>query len=458
MNKEVFVIHPENLGCSEFKKDYKIKYAYTTGSMYKGIASKEIVVSMGKAGLIGFLGAGGLPLEQLEKNIKYITEELGENKSFGMNLLCNLVDPDMEMRTIELYLKNNVRNIEASAFSTMTKSIVYFRLKGITRLPDGSIYTPNNIIAKLSRPEVAEAFLCPAPDNLVNELVAKNLLTVTEAELSKYVPVASDICVESDSGGHTDGRSPFALLPAIIIMRDSHLNKYKYAKRIRVGAAGGIGSPEAAAAAFIMGADFITTGSINQCTVESGTSTAVKDILQRLDIQDTTYAPAGDMFEIGARVQVVRKESLFAARANKLYDIYRAHNSIDEIDTKTKEMLEKRYFKRDFNSIWQDAQEYYQKYNPTALEEANQNPKRKMALIFRWYFGYSTRLAMNGELANKEDFQIHCGPAMGSFNQWVKGTELEDWRNRHVDLIAEKLMQSTAELFSKHLNKIVLNT
>jgi trans-AT polyketide synthase/acyltransferase/oxidoreductase domain-containing protein len=38
---------------------------------------------------------------------------------------------------------------------------------------------------------------------------------------------------------------------------------------------------------------------------------------------------------------------------------------------------------------------------------------------------------------------------MGTFNQWVKGTALEKWRNRHVDEIAEKLMPGTAELLNK---------
>ena len=60
---------------------------------------------------------------------------------------------------------------------------------------------------------------------------------------------------------------------------------------IRVGAAGGIGAPEAAAAAFVMGADFVLTGSINQCTVEAGMSDAVKDLLLEINVQDTGYAP-----------------------------------------------------------------------------------------------------------------------------------------------------------------------
>src|SRR6185295_12181791 len=117
---------------------------------------------------------------------------------------------------------------------------------------------------------------------------------------------------------------------------------------IHVGAAGGIGTPQAAAAALIMGADFILTGSINQCTVEAGTSDAVKDLLQELNVQDTDYAPAGDMFEIGARIQVARRGLFFPARANKLYELYQRHGSLDEIDPKTRQQIQDRYFKRSF--------------------------------------------------------------------------------------------------------------
>jgi trans-AT polyketide synthase, acyltransferase and oxidoreductase domains len=46
------------------------------------------------------------------------------------------------------------------------------------------------------------------------------------------------------------------------------------------------------------------------------------------------------------------------------------------------------------------------------------------------------------------DFQVHCGPALGAFNQWVAGTELQSWRGRHVDQIAERLMAAAADHLS----------
>src|SRR6202171_1641228 len=95
-------------------------------------------------------------------------------------------------------------------------------------------------------------------------------------------------------------------------------------------------APPAVAASFILGADFVLTGSVNQCTVEAGTSDAVKDLLQHANVQDTDIVPAGDMFEMGGKVQVFKRGLLFPARAKKLYDLYRQYNSLDEIDAQTR--------------------------------------------------------------------------------------------------------------------------
>jgi len=149
------------------------------------------------------------------------------------------------------------------------------------------------------------------------------------------------------------------------------------------GLAGGIGTPAAVASAFLMGADFVVTGSINQCTVEAGTSEVVKDMLEKINIQDTAYAPAGDMFEMGAIVQVLKRGVFFPARANKLYELYKNHNSISEIDFDTQERIQKKYFKRSFEEVYSEVKKYT---NSLKIEKAERDPKYKMALIFKWYF------------------------------------------------------------------------
>jgi trans-AT polyketide synthase/acyltransferase/oxidoreductase domain-containing protein len=447
-------ISAARLGSEQFKSAYGIKYAYLAGAMYKGIASKEVVVAMAKAGLMGYLGTGGLRLDRIESDIRSIQSQLPTDGRYGMNLLSDLSQPELEQRTVELLLRCGVRFVEAAAYMQVSPSLVRYRSKGLKRRPDGRIEAPHRVMAKISRPEVATAFMQPAPEAIIRQLVQAGHLSVEEADLSCLLPVASEICVEADSGGHTDRGVAHVLMPVMLSLRDEMMAQHGYAETIHVGAAGGIGTPEAAAAAFVMGADFILTGSINQCTVEAGTSVAVKDMLETAGPQDTAYAPAGDMFELGAKVQVFKKGIFFPARANKLYELYSRYNSLDEIDLKTRRQIEEKYFRRSFDDIWQETKSYYLDAGRGKLEELERSPKLKMALIFRWYFVHTTRLAMNGDEQQKLDYQIHCGPALGAFNRWVKGTALESWRNRHVADIAERLLNATADRLNERFAQL----
>ncbi|OHX14646.1 2-nitropropane dioxygenase [Chromobacterium sphagni] len=442
------------LGSAEFRADYRVKYAYLAGAMYKGIASKELVTAMGKAGLMAFLGTGGLSPEEIESSIRFIQSELAPGQPYGMNLLSDLARPEQELRTVQIYLEYGIRHVEAAAYMRITPALVRYRLKGIAVDADGIVRAPNHVLAKVSRPEVAALFMQPAPDNIVRELAASGLLDAEEARLADRVPMADDICVEADSGGHTDQGVAYVLMPAMLALRDEMAAKHRYSSKIRMGAAGGIGTPHAAAAAFMLGADFILTGSINQCTCEAGTSESVKELLQHIDVQDTAYAPAGDMFELGAKIQVVRRGLFFPSRANKLHELYMRHGSLEEIDPKTRQQIQEKYFRRSFDQVWDETRRHYARLDPEQFEAMARNPKRKMAMIFKWYFAHSTRLALQGEEDQLTDYQIHCGPALGAFNQWVKGTAIERWQNRHVADIAERIMQGTAQWLNQRFGAL----
>lgn len=445
-------ITAEHLGSAQFRRDYGIKYAYITGSMYRGIASKELVIAMGKAGLMGFFGTGGLKLAQIDADLNVIQSQLSQGQSYGLNLLCNLDQPDVEMATVALFLKHGVKRIEASAFMQMSQALVLFRVAGLKAGVDGQVICGHQIIGKVSRPEVAEMFMSPPPQRLLERLLQDGKITAAQAELARQIPMSHDICVEADSGGHTDQGISTVLLPAMQSLRTTLMARFNYATAVRIGLAGGLGTPQALAAAFVMGADFVITGSVNQCTVESGASEAMKNLLQEMNVQDTDYAPAGDMFEIGARVQVLKKGMFFPARANKLYHIYTQYNLIDDIPKTLRAQIEDKYFKRSFKSIWDETRQYWaSQHRHDLIQQVEANPKRKMAWIFRWYFRYSMRAAFEGDESKRVDYQIHTGPALGAFNQWVKGTPLESWKNRHVDQIAEKLMTETADELNRRM-------
>lgn len=443
-----------SLGSELFRRRYSLQYAYMAGAMYRGVASADLVIKMGKAGFLSFFGAGGLSLEKIEKNIVRIQAELSAGQPYGLNLLANYEYPAQEEAVVDLYLKYGIKNVEAAAFMQMTPALVRYRLQGLRMNERGDIVCTHRVVAKVSRPEVAKAFMSPPPAHVVDNLLARGLVTPQQAEWSRRIPVSHDICVEADSGGHTDGGIAAVMLPPLLRMRDEIQRVHGYAEPLCMGLAGGIGGPEAAAAAFLLGADFVTTGSINQCTVEAGMSDDGKSMLQEIDIHDTEYAPAGDMFEIGSQVQVMKKSVFFPARANKLLSLYRHYESLDDIPPRTRNQLEATFFKRSFDEIWQETTHYFRSIKlDHEIAKAEANAKHKMALVFRWYFAYSTRLAIEGKGEDRVNYQIHTGPALGSFNQWVKGTELESWTKRHVDHIALKLMDATADHLTRSFSR-----
>jgi trans-AT polyketide synthase/acyltransferase/oxidoreductase domain-containing protein len=443
-------ITASSLGSKGFRAAYGLKYAYLAGAMYRGIASKELVVRMAKANLLAYLGTAGLPLSQIESSIRFIQQELRGTGAYGMNLLADLENPQMETETVALYLRHGVRHIEAAAYMQMTSALVWFRLKGLRANANGRVVCDHHILGKVSRPEVAALFMSPAPESIVQQLLGEGKVSAEQAEWAKHVPMCAAICVEADSGGHTDMGIPTVIFPPLLQLRNQMARRFAEEFPIYMGLAGGIGSPEAAAAAFVMGADFVLTGSINQCTVEGGTSDAVKNLLQEINVQDTDYAPAGDMFELGAKVQVLKRGVFFPARANKLYALYQQYGSLAEIPESVQKQLQERYFKRTFEQIWSDIKIYLTRTGRhQEIQNTEVRPKQKMARIFKWYFAHTTHLALSGDEENRVDFQVHTGPALGAFNQWLKGTDLESWRARHVDDIAERLMSATANLLQQ---------
>ncbi|MHC0432838.1 PfaD family polyunsaturated fatty acid/polyketide biosynthesis protein [Streptomyces sp. O3] len=446
-------LSPEHLGSPAFRRDHGVRYAYVAGAMFKGTASEDMVQRMGRAGLLGYFGTGGLRTERVETAIRTLTAALGGEHAWGMNLLSTPSAPRKEDELVDLLLARRVRRVEAAAFIQMSPALVRYRVTGLTRTPDGRVAAANKVLGKVSRPETAEAFLGPPPPAVVQDLLRAGRVTAEEADLAAHITMADDLCVEADSGGHTDQRPLVTLLPDMVRLRARVAAAHRPAEAVRVGVAGGIGTPDAVAAAFMMGADFVLTGSVNQCTVEAGTSDAAKDLLQQAGVQDTAIVPAGDMLEIGAKAQVLRKGLLFPARANKLYELYLRHDSLDELDARTARQIQEKFFRRTFDDVWQETAAYLRGSDPDQLAAAERDPKLKMILTFKWYFVHSTRLAMRGSAEQRVDYQIPCGPAMGALNSLLRGTAREDWRARHVDDLAELLMDGAARLWQRRIDE-----
>ncbi|MEA5514994.1 PfaD family polyunsaturated fatty acid/polyketide biosynthesis protein [Nodularia sp. UHCC 0506] len=439
-------INLQQLGDSNFLAAHGVKYAYVTGAMAGGIASEEMVIALGKAKILSSFGAGGLPPERLETAIKTIQAALPHGP-YAFNLIHSPNDMAIERRAVNLYLKYQVRTVEASAFLDLTPNIVYYRVAGLSLNDANQIEIKNKVIAKVSRREVASKFLQPAPARILKELLEQGLITDLQAKLATKVPMADDITVEADSGGHTDNRPLVCLLPSIISLRNEIQEQFRYQQPIRIGVAGGIATPQSALAAFMMGAAYIMTGSINQSCIESGACNHTKKLLAQAEMADMIMAPAADMFEMGVKLQVLKRGTMFPMRAQKLYELYRNYNSIEEIPQAEREKLEKQIFRKTLAEVWEGTASYLSQKNPEKLGKAVNNPKLKMALIFRWYLGLSSRWSSSGEKGREVDYQIWCGPAMGSFNDWVRGSYLAEPDNRRVVDVAHHIMTGAAFLY-----------
>jgi PfaD family protein len=195
-----------------------------------------------------------------------------------------------------------------------------------------------------------------------------------------------------------------------------------------------------------MGAAYVVTGSINQACVESGSSEPVRQMLAQAEQADVMMAPAADMFEMGVKLQVLKRGTMFPMRAGKLYELYRGYNSLDELPEAERTNLEKTYFKAPIAEIWRQTEGFFQKRDPSVLTRASKDPKYKMALVFRWYLGLSSRWANAGEPDRRMDYQVWCGPAMGAFNEWTRGSFLAEPANRRVADVGRCLMHAAAVL------------
>jgi trans-AT polyketide synthase/acyltransferase/oxidoreductase domain-containing protein len=444
-------LFPEWLGDRSFLEVHSLRFPYVAGAMFRGIASCAMVVEMARAGMIGFFGAGGLSLDQIEAAVDEIETSLGNpGPSWGSNLLHAPDEPELEEATVDLYLRRGVRRVSAAAFMSLPPSVVRYACTGLHTDPSGRIQRRNFVFAKLSRPEVAALFMSPPPADVLDHLVSQGSLTRTEAGLAARLPVAEDITVEADSGGHTDNRPLPALFPTVLALRDELMERHGYPRPIRLGIAGGIGTPSSVAGAFSMGAAYVLTASVNQSAVEAGLSMEGKKMLALADVVDVGMAPAADMFELGVKVQVLKRGSMFSGRAAQLHTLYSTHDSLESLPPATRERLERDLFRAPMEEIWDQTYRFFAHRNPAELKKAEQDPKHRMALIFRWYLGQTAQWAIDGDPERRFDYQICCGPSMGAFNAWVRGSHLEAPENRTVVDIARNLMEGAAVVTRAH--------
>src|SRR5262249_34552465 len=174
-------LYPEWLGDRSFCAAHGTRFPYVAGEMAKGIATTRLVLAMARAEMLGFFGAAGLSLTDVERAVGELSGGLGPSSpNWGVNLIHLPGEPELEARLAALLVERGVRRISASAFMDLTPAVVRCAASGLRLDPAGRIVRRTHLFAKVSRPEVAEKFMSPAPADLLAALVSRGELTAAE--------------------------------------------------------------------------------------------------------------------------------------------------------------------------------------------------------------------------------------------------------------------------------------
>ncbi|MFD2338794.1 hypothetical protein ACFSM7_00525 [Clavibacter michiganensis subsp. tessellarius] len=187
---------------------------------WRAASRPSLVSALARAGHLASYGAAGQLPERIDEAVRRI-REAAPGRPFAVNVIHSPSEAALEEGVVDVLLHRDVRLVEASAYLELThEPLVRYRLTGAHRDGQGRVRGRNRVIAKVSRPETARLFLAPAPEALVRRLRDRGAITEEEAALAPSLPMADDITVEADSGGHTDRRPLLPLLSSILVLRD----------------------------------------------------------------------------------------------------------------------------------------------------------------------------------------------------------------------------------------------
>jgi PfaD family protein len=368
---------------------------WVIGGMAYGIAGPRLVNAAAHHGCLAFYGAAGVPLDQIDRDLAALDPSL----PVGVNVAH--ADATRDAAVLARIRSHGLERIEVSGFLRPTPEVLAFRFGG-----------PSFVLAKVSRLGAARSWLAPPRARTLRTCVERGLLTPAQADAARDRPCADGLVLEGDSGGHTDRRSWLTLLPAVRALPGG--------RHALLGAAGGLGTPEAVAAALAAGADFALGGSVHQSCAESGVRSEVRSALLDAGVEDFSYAPSAVWFGTPARVQVL--DTPFAQRARRLEALWHARGD-ERLDGTDLAFVESLF--GPLPEAWNETATWLSTHAPSLLDDAHTR-RHRLALLCRRWLARCARRAVHDD--GGEDIQIWSGPAVAALNTRTAGTPLSSER------------------------------
>jgi NAD(P)H-dependent flavin oxidoreductase YrpB (nitropropane dioxygenase family) len=253
---------------------------------------RDVAAAVSQAGGLGVLGAVGFSAEQLEIEMKWIDEHVGD-RPYGVDIVIpgkyEGKGSDLDAAALEAKLKELVPQSHRDFAAKLLHD------HGVPALPAGekarellgwtATTAGPQIEAILKHPKVkvvANALGTP-PAEVIKEIQSSGRLvgalcgSVKHAVAHKEAGVDFVIAQGGEGGGHTGDVGSIVLWPQVI----------DAVAPLPVLAAGGIGDGRQMAAALMLGAQGVWTGSLWLTVEEAETPPAQKDSLLRATSQDT---------------------------------------------------------------------------------------------------------------------------------------------------------------------------
>jgi NAD(P)H-dependent flavin oxidoreductase YrpB (nitropropane dioxygenase family) len=258
---------------------------------------RDVVAAVSKAGGFGVLGAVGFPPEQLEVELKWIDEHVGD-KPYGVDIVI----PGKYEGMGELDPKKLEEMLQAAIPEQHRKFVQQILDEhGVPKLPAGekpvnellgwtAVTAAPQIEVALKHPKVkliANALGTPPPDVIegihkAGRLVAALCGSAKHARNHKAAGVDIVIAQGGEGGGHTGDIGSIVLWPEVI----------DAVAPTPVLAAGGIGTGRQIAAALALGAQGVWTGSIWLTVAEAEAPPAQVEQLLKATSRDTVRSRA----------------------------------------------------------------------------------------------------------------------------------------------------------------------
>ncbi|MFF8401507.1 ACP S-malonyltransferase [Streptomyces sp. NPDC015684] len=331
-------------------------------------------------------------------------------------------------RLVTLLLDRGVRHVETDHPYGPDAALVRFRFTGARRTPAGTPVARRHVLARVSGLDQAAAFLRPPSPDILAELVRTGGLSAQEADAARELPVASDLAVQAPAGWHADGADAYQLLPSVAALAARGPGP----EPVHVGLRGVVGTPEQAATAFALGAAFLVSTSLTACAPNARLSAELGRTLTEVTDDDLTWAPTERYATLGVPARVVRRGTLFPARAHLLHRLLRAHRFLAEVPAARRRHIEEEVLGGPAAGP-----------PPGALDG-----RVRTTDVFRWYVRETARRTGAGDPVRPLDHQLPCDPELTHFNRAALGTELAARQARTPGAVAGHLLTKAAELLA----------